>query len=148
MEKCNGKIWYFKREKVHCMVERAKSMLWERKRCKCLHSIHYERQEQTKGSYLEKRIKRHSQTCFSGREKKFKSCWKQLGKRWKKGYFGEWWKSEKKKNGLSKIWLKRSLSGERSMTLIKQRKHWHLEEQGVNNLWCGKGFDSYVEGAF
>lgn len=56
--------------------------------------------------------------------------------------------SEKEINAVSKIWLKRSLSGESSMTLIKQRKPWYLERQGVNNIWCGKGFDSYVEGAF
>jgi len=62
MEKCKAKIRYFKKRKVHCMVERAKSILWERKGCRLSHSLHYERQEQTEGSYLEKRIKRHSQT--------------------------------------------------------------------------------------
>lgn len=147
MGKCNGKNWYFKKGKVHSMVERAKPILWERKRCKLSHSIHYERQEQTEGSYLKKRIKRHSQTCFSGREEKYNLCWKDLGKSCKKRYFRGGWKWLEKKE-CSQIWLKRSLSEERSATLIKQRKPWHLEEQGINNLWCGKGFDSYVKGAF
>jgi len=51
-------------------------------------------------------------------------------------------------NAFSKIWLKRSLSVERSMTLTKQRTPSHLEVQEVNNLRCGRGLDSYVEGAF
>lgn len=98
--------------------------------------------------WRKKKKKRHSQACFSGREEKCSWCWKELEKKWKKRYFEEWWMLEKKMNVLSKVWLKRSLSGERSVTLMKQRKPRHLEGEGVNNLWCGKVFDSYVEGAF
>lgn len=117
------------------MVERAKPILWERKRCRLSQSIQYQRQEQTEGSYLEKRIKRHSQTCFSGREEKYNLCWKDLGKRCKKRYFREGWKWGKKKE-CSYKWLKRNFGEERSVTLIKQGKPWRLENQGIINLWC------------
>lgn len=73
-----------------------------------------------------------------------------VGRSWRSGKRGTLRNggSWKKKNILSKVWLKRSLSGERSMTLMKQRKPRHLEGEGVNNLWCGKVFNSYVGGAF
>lgn len=69
-----GKFWWLNRGKIHCVVERAKSISWERKRCRLSYSIHYDRQEQTEGSCLEKRIKRHSQTWFLGREEKCNLC--------------------------------------------------------------------------
>lgn len=52
----------------------------------------------------------------------------------------------KKRSVRSKMRVERSLRVGRSTTWMKLREPRHLEERGINNLRCGKGFHSYAEG--
>lgn len=73
------------------MAERAKPILWERKRCKFSLSIHDEKQEQTEGSYLEKRIKSTAKLVSQEGKKNITHVERTWG-RGVKRYFREWWK--------------------------------------------------------